>query len=512
MRDIVATIQAEQDHVIRADLPASSSSRAARAPARPRSRCTAPPTCSTPTGSELAAAGVLVVGPNPTFLRLHRPGAARRSARPACCCAPSASSSRASTPGGASRPRPPRSRAGRRWPTSSRPRSRDRQEVPDDAAASSSSTTASTLRLDRADLRARPRPGPARRPAAQPGPRGVPRGSSPRWPRRCSPIASAPTRTAPTRSAGRRARRRQPAGRRPTSRTIRRELAADPAVRRALDRLWPVLTPQRLLARPLASPTRLAAAAPELTAADRALLRRDPAGAPGRRPTCRCSTRPPSCSATTTAPRERAAERPRRAAEVAYAQGVLDDRAGLRARSTSRTSEPEILTATDLLDAGRLAERHERADTCTAAERAAGDRTGRSGTSIVDEAQELSAMAWRLLMRRCPSRSMTVVGDVAQTGGRGRRRVVGGGARAARRRPLAARELTVNYRTPGRDHGGRRRGPAPASTRRPRPPRVGARGRRAAVGAAGRAGERGRRWPPPSAPRRWPRTEAVARP
>ena len=35
---------------------------------------------------------------------------------------------------------------------------------------------------------------------------------------------------------------------------------------------------------------------------------------------------------------------------------------------------------------------------------------------IVDEAQELSAMAWRLLMRRCPTRSMTVVGDVAQTG------------------------------------------------------------------------------------------------
>ena len=25
-------------------------------------------------------------------------------------------------------------------------------------------------------------------------------------------------------------------------------------------------------------------------------------------------------------------------------------------------------------------------------------------------------MAWRLLMRRCPSRSMTLVGDVAQTG------------------------------------------------------------------------------------------------
>jgi DNA helicase IV len=33
----------------------------------------------------------------------------------------------------------------------------------------------------------------------------------------------------------------------------------------------------------------------------------------------------------------------------------------------------------------------------------------------VDEAQELSAMAWRMVMRRCPARSMTVVGDLAQT-------------------------------------------------------------------------------------------------
>jgi len=34
----------------------------------------------------------------------------------------------------------------------------------------------------------------------------------------------------------------------------------------------------------------------------------------------------------------------------------------------------------------------------------------------VDEAQELSPMAWRLVMRRCPTRSMTLVGDIAQTG------------------------------------------------------------------------------------------------
>ena len=35
---------------------------------------------------------------------------------------------------------------------------------------------------------------------------------------------------------------------------------------------------------------------------------------------------------------------------------------------------------------------------------------------IVDEAQELSQMAWRMVMRRCPVKSMTIVGDVAQTG------------------------------------------------------------------------------------------------
>jgi hypothetical protein len=69
---------------------------------------------------------------------------------------------------------------------------------------------------------------------------------------------------------------------------------------------------------------------------------------------------------------------------------------------------------------------------------------------VVDEAQELSAMQWRLLMRRCPSRSMTVVGDTAQTGSPAGARswgqmlnpYVGGRWRLA--------ELTVNYRTPGR--------------------------------------------------------------
>jgi hypothetical protein len=87
-------------------------------------------------------------------------------------------------------------------------------------------------------------------------------------------------------------------------------------------------------------------------------------------------------------------------------------------------------------------------DRLTVAERAATDRSWTFGHVVVDEAQELSPMAWRVLVRRCPSRSMTVVGDLAQTsaphGARSwaqvLRPVAGGRWRTER--------LTVNYRTP----------------------------------------------------------------
>ena len=70
MRDIVATIQAEQDEAIRADHRAASSwSPAVPAPARPPSRCTAPRTSSTRTASASPSQGVLLVGPSPIFLR-----------------------------------------------------------------------------------------------------------------------------------------------------------------------------------------------------------------------------------------------------------------------------------------------------------------------------------------------------------------------------------------------------------------------------------------------------------
>ena len=220
---------------------------------------------------------------------------------------------------------------------------------------------------------------------------------------------------------------------------IRRELWADPNVRVQLDDLWPALTPQRLLEELFASPARLAAAAPGLTAAERAALVR----APGAWSTADVPLLDEA--AELLGQDERAAHvrsARERAQRIAYAQGVLDIAAG------SSDSDGEVLRVTDLLDAEELAERHEAPGYRSVAERAAGDRTWTFGHVIVDEAQELPEMAWRLLARRCPARSMTIVGDVAQTSGPGGttswervlQPVAGDRWRLAR--------LTVNYRTP----------------------------------------------------------------
>ncbi|HET6793067.1 MAG TPA: hypothetical protein VFH45_01415 [Acidimicrobiales bacterium] len=71
------------------------------------------------------------------------------------------------------------------------------------------------------------------------------------------------------------------------------------------------------------------------------------------------------------------------------------------------------------------------------------------GHIVVDEAQDLTAMQLRMLSRRSISGSMTVVGDVAQATGAeapsGWESVL---AHLSPRRPASVVELTVNYRTP----------------------------------------------------------------
>lgn len=57
-------------------------------------------------------------------------------------------------------------------------------------------------------------------------------------------------------------------------------------------------------------------------------------------------------------------------------------------------------------------------------------------------------MAWRLLMRRCPSKSFTVVGDVAQTSSAAGARAWGDVLTPHVDQRWRQAELTVNYRTP----------------------------------------------------------------
>jgi DNA helicase IV len=227
---------------------------------------------------------------------------------------------------------------------------------------------------------------------------------------------------------------------------LRREIAAEPAVHSLIDRLWPRLTPERLLRDLFASRERLVAATPGWDDADRDLLLRATSSpwTPADVPLLEEADELLGVDESGERARARRDEQHRRR----DAQATLDLLHGSRSQDAETEAEAEELSAFDLLDAEGLAARQEERDTRTTAERAAADRTWTYGHVIVDEAQELSAMAWRLLLRRCPTRSMTLVGDVAQTGS-----LAGATSWAEVLTPHLGthwrlEELTVNYRTP----------------------------------------------------------------
>jgi len=226
---------------------------------------------------------------------------------------------------------------------------------------------------------------------------------------------------------------------------IRDELADNPEVWSAVDRLWPRITPRRLVADFLAAPEEY------LSEEDAAAV---------RRPVTRhwtVSDVPLLDEAAELLGVDdrlaRARAEHERQTQVAFAQGVLDVSYASRTfefedKEDDDPESSEVLSAHDIIDAERFAERHEEDDHRSAAERAAADRTWAFGHIIVDEAQELSPMAWRLLMRRSPTRSMTLVGDPAQTS-----EAAGVGAWADILDPYVGdrwehTRLGVNYRTP----------------------------------------------------------------
>ncbi|TGD86888.1 DUF2075 domain-containing protein [Mycolicibacterium sp. CH28] len=203
----------------------------------------------------------------------------------------------------------------------------------------------------------------------------------------------------------------------------------------ALDELWPVLTPEDVLATLYTSTERLRAAG-----GDPALWREDGTA-------WTVSDVPLLDELVDLLGGDKASDAAARrqiADETQYAAGVLEN---MVAHEDLMDDEDHLL-AQDLLGAEELAERFRERDTRDLAERAAADREWTYRHVVVDEAQELSEMDWRVLMRRCPSRSFTVVGDLAQ-----RRSMAGATSWAAMLEPYVPgrwvyRSLSVNYRTP----------------------------------------------------------------
>ncbi|WP_406099062.1 HelD family protein [Streptomyces sp. NBC_01013] len=182
-------------------------------------------------------------------------------------------------------------------------------------------------------------------------------------------------------------------------------VAVSGSVHSAIDELWPPLTPEGFLADYLADPVYV----PD---EDADAIRRTPGArwTPADVPLLDEVAELLGVDDSG----ERAAAEAERQERIAYAQGVLELSRGSESFEFE-DQESEVLAAHDIIDAERMADRQEEADHRSAAERAAADRTWAFGHIIVDEAQELSPMAWRLLMRRSPTRSMTLVGDPAQT-------------------------------------------------------------------------------------------------
>ncbi len=212
------------------------------------------------------------------------------------------------------------------------------------------------------------------------------------------------------------------------------DLRDAPDVRREVNLTWMPMTPEGLVEALFADPWRLAATAPYLDDAQRALLQRE-RGTPWT-----ISDIPLLDEAAELLGdddtggyelRRQAAQQ--RQSEIEYARGALQISGGAGG-----------LVSAEAL-AGRFADE---GPILSSAERAAVDRTWAYGHVVVDEAQELSPMAWRLLMRRNPAKSMTLVGDIAQTGS-----AAGAHSWAEVLDPYVEgrwrlTELTVNYRTP----------------------------------------------------------------
>jgi DNA helicase IV len=220
-----------------------------------------------------------------------------------------------------------------------------------------------------------------------------------------------------------------------------RELRRGRPFRLLLERLWPVLTPDRLLADLYGSEALLRAAArrSDVTEDEAATLLRERPPA-GQEPAWTDADLPlldealailgPPSAAKRKAPTAKA---PRDLLADVMVERVAADLTGI-AEGIQRDIAARVRATIA-------------ADRATAD--AAEDTELRTfGHVVVDEAQELSAMAWRMLSRRCPRRSFTIVGDLDQAGAPGAIASWDDAAGTIGGPDLQVVTLTVNYRTP----------------------------------------------------------------
>lgn len=215
---------------------------------------------------------------------------------------------------------------------------------------------------------------------------------------------------------------------------VREEIRASINVRRAVNLCWMPYSAQNLLRRLYAYPAFLARFAKEFTLAEQEILYRPktadftPADVPLLDELAELLGEVPSATSSSSAKTARLA----RERELSRAQTAIE----------AQDLGDGIVSATML--ASRAGESVEQ---IALSERAWRDRSWTYGHVVVDEAQELSPMDWRCLLRRCPSRSFTVVGDLAQRiwGGKtGWKQLLGPAASALEEEAY----LTVCYRTP----------------------------------------------------------------
>lgn len=213
-------------------------------------------------------------------------------------------------------------------------------------------------------------------------------------------------------------------------------------VRVALNLCWMPMTPEKLLTDLFSKPEHLARAAPFLSSEDRGRLLRA-ADAPWTEADVPLLDEAAELLGEwdATAGRAQADEKAARKRDLANAEQTLQNVNSM----LEDFGVDGVVSAEALVDANQTSDQY-----VSAAVRAATDRTWTYGHVVVDESQELSPMQWRLLMRRCPLKSFTIVGDIAQASSAADVTSWAEALEPFVQDRWRLEELTVNYRTPAR--------------------------------------------------------------